>query len=442
MTSAGDGRDPEKLTPQLHAYLGDPALEPLWRAVRTRLGKNGSVAEGSVEPDLDEVGVEHLAGLLGPRAAPRRRKVDLAVLDDALRDSAARLGLVDVLAALGLPVHDRKAQRLAEEAERARLADHLGETLARHGLQDAPWAQPWRSWVRRSGTLTRAGTAARTVVDHAVAVLARLAPGGYLPTADDALGVAPPVLELAEVASTCCGDAHALVDGKVAGALVLRALALASEVERPATAAERRALWLRAGVAPDDVSGTVLVWGLRPTGTGPWAQMMRARADLGVVTHVTMQEWRTAAAGVAWTGRGQRVHVCENPQVLQAAARAGATGALLCTAGNPALVAVRVIDALVAAGADVRYHGDFDVAGVAMAARLFARGVRPWRFGAEDYLAALGPVDELVRLPLTGPVPATPWDPRLAEAMTTHGAAIHEEAQLGRLLADLGTGGA
>nr|KEP23577.1 hypothetical protein DA06_06940 [Georgenia sp. SUBG003] len=106
------------------------------------------------------------------------------------------------------------------------------------------------------------------------------------------------------------------------------------------------------------------------------------------------------------------------------------------------MVAVRVFDALVAAGADVRYHGDFDVAGVAMAARLFTRGVRPWRFGEEDYLAALGPIDGLVRLPLTGVVPATPWDPRLAEAMTTHGAAIHEEAQLGLLLADLGAAGA
>ncbi|GAA4286068.1 DUF2399 domain-containing protein [Georgenia daeguensis] len=118
-------------------------------------------------------------------------------------------------------------------------------------------------------------------------------------------------------------------------------------------------------------------------------------------------------------------------------ARAGVPGALLCTAGNPPLVAVRVVEALITASADVRYHGDFDVAGLAMAPRLFARGVRPWRFGAEDYLSVLGHIDERVRFPLSGPVPATPWDPRLATAMTTHGAAIHEESQLGGLLADL-----
>jgi uncharacterized protein (TIGR02679 family) len=437
VTSDRSESAPPVLSRELRAYLADPTLDALWHAVRARLRKNGCVATGKVNVKLDDAGAEHFAGLLGSRTSPRRGDVDLAVLDAALRDSAARRGLVEVLAALGLPVEDRKAQLAAEEAERARLADHLVVTLARHGLRDAPWAPAWRSWARRSGTLSRAGKAAGTVVEHAVTVLARLAPGGCLPVADDALGVAPPVLELAELASTCCGDAHALDDGKAVGALVLGALALAAREERPATAAERRALWLRAGVAPDDVSGTVLVWGLRPAGTHPWSRMMRARADLGVVTHVTMMEWRAAPATTTWTDPAQRVFVCENPQVVQAAARARVTGTLLCTAGNPALVALRMIDALVAAGADVGYHGDFDVAGVAMAARLFARGVRPWRFGAEDYLAALGPVDELVRLPLTGPVPATPWDPRLAEEMTAHGAAVHEEAQLSQLFEDM-----
>lgn len=146
---------------------------------------------------------------------------------------------------------------------------------------------------------------------------------------------------------------------------------------------------MTAGVAPDAVSGTVLLWGLRPPGPGPWAAMMRSRADLGLVTHVTMQEWRAAAADEPWAASGALVYACENPQVLQAAARAGVTGPLCCTSGNLAAVAVVVLDKLVAAGVDVRYHGDFDVDGVAIAARLFVRGVVPWRFGALDYGNAL-----------------------------------------------------
>ena len=44
------------------------------------------------------------------------------------------------------------------------------------------------------------------------------------------------------------------------------------------------------------------------------------------------------------------------------------------------------------AGAELRYHGDFDWAGVAMANRLIAEvGVVPWRMGADDYTGALEP---------------------------------------------------
>jgi hypothetical protein len=44
---------------------------------------------------------------------------------------------------------------------------------------------------------------------------------------------------------------------------------------------------------------------------------------------------------------------------------------------------------MVGAGVQVAYHGDFDVAGVQIAGRLFARGVQPWRFACADYAVAL-----------------------------------------------------
>jgi hypothetical protein len=53
---------------------------------------------------------------------------------------------------------------------------------------------------------------------------------------------------------------------------VLRGLAGLDE-PLPATAAERRALWQRAGIECDALSTSVLVAGLRPTGASPAATL-------------------------------------------------------------------------------------------------------------------------------------------------------------------------
>ena len=57
-------------------------------------------------------------------------------------------------------------------------------------------------------------------------------------------------------------------------------------------------------------------------------------------------------------------------------------------------------------------------------------GVRPWRMGAAEYVAALhGP-----RVPLTGSAVEPAWDGELGAAMRHHGVAVHEEAVLEELL--------
>jgi uncharacterized protein (TIGR02679 family) len=180
----------------------------------------------------------------------------------------------------------------------------------------------------------------------------------------------PRILSLAELASRCTGTAHGLDDGTLTSALVLRAAAAALGEPVPDRAATRRALWERLGVVTDVISGTVLTWSLRPPGTGPWSQMMRARADLGLVTHLTVHELRAAGAGTLLASPGTVVSVCENPQVLQAAARAAVPGVLLCLSGNPASAGMLALDRFVDCGTVVRYHGDFDWPGVGIAGRV------------------------------------------------------------------------
>jgi hypothetical protein len=58
---------------------------------------------------------------------------------------------------------------------------------------------------------------------------------------------------------------------------------------------ERRSLWQRVGVSTDEISGTVLVWAVRPPGVDRWSAMMRERADLGLVTHLTVHELQRSA---------------------------------------------------------------------------------------------------------------------------------------------------
>ncbi|MEK8143886.1 TIGR02679 domain-containing protein [Streptomyces sp. M10(2022)] len=68
-----------------------------------------------------------------------------------------------------------------------------------------------------------------------------------------------------ELAATATGSAHGLDDGTWLARLVQRGIALAHDTELPGNAAGRRALWRLVSVTPDEVSSTVLTYGLRPS---------------------------------------------------------------------------------------------------------------------------------------------------------------------------------
>ncbi|HTW16290.1 MAG TPA: TIGR02679 family protein [Nocardioides sp.] len=422
------------LPPATRDYLLHPDLAPLWDAVRGRLERNGIQVTGIVTVLLEEQGADRLSGLLGRRATSPAR-VRLTDVDAALRRSAAATGLVTVIEALHGPLVDRRAARAARTEARTSRGALLDAALADAGIGDQEWVPRFVERARLAGILTKAGDGAATAVGHAGAVLSELAATGALdptrtPQRTSGWG-------LAELATRCTGDAHGLDSGRVAAALVLRAAAAAHDLRPPESAAEVRNLWTLLGVVPDELSGTVLVWSLRPPDDDPWSVMMRTRADLGLVTHLTLHELHGAAATAAWSAAGTTVSVCENPQVLQAAARAGKAGVLMCTSGNPASVGWVLIRGLVKQGAIVRYHGDFDWPGVAIAGRILASGVQPWRMSAGDYEDAVASARSTETLPLAGsPVP-TPWDRQLAAKMSRLGVAVHEEALLGVLLADL-----
>lgn len=416
-------------------FLAADSLAATWQKLAEHLQRRRLQAEGTIRVVLNDDGADRLGQLLGTLVRPGPVRLDVARLDAALRTSAAACGVVAAVQQLtGLTLLDRSAAREASTEEWGKVWAELDQVFAERGLANSVWVPDLVSAVRRSGLLTRAGV---TVASAAVQQLGGVLDSVPLPSPEDS-PAGPNVVrwELAALASTVTGNAHGLDRTTVTAGLVLRVLAGAANLPAPQTSAQVREVWERAAVSTDAVSGTVLTWALRPPGTGMWAAMMRERADLGLVTHLTVVELQTATAPVE---AGTSVWVCENPQVLQAAARAGVERVLVCTSGNPSSAGWMLLRSLLAAGAEVAYHGDFDWPGVAIAGRVLEAGAQPWRMGADDYRAAAAQAGN-GGIELAGSPVRTPWDPDLACVMAATGVAVHEEACLDVLLGDLTSG--
>lgn len=392
--------------------LDRPAYEPLWAAARRRLEANGLTLAGSplVLRNLAVSEADAIAGLLGVRrpapGAPLR--VSLSALDRTLTSSAVGRGLLDVLVALGGPVVDRRAGRAFSEAQRSEqwtgLASH--PAIAVDARLDG-----WLGHLRSTGLARRlAGNdeapAVRSALDVLEVILRR--DGG---------------LRLPVLAAEVTGDAHGLDRARPIGTLAVHALSWLAERRFPEDAADWRHTWADAGVACDDLSCDVLVLNLR----GWPAEPLRL----------------TLRQATAWTppaGAAGVVSVCENPAVVAAAADAlgERSPAMVCLDGMPSTAALVILDGLAAAGWAVRYHGDFDWRGLAIAGVL-ARKVpvaRPWRFGAADYRRTV--LRGGCTAVLTGRVTVSPWDTDLTGAMEEAGVAVFEEQVIDDLLEDLG----
>jgi uncharacterized protein (TIGR02679 family) len=140
-----------------------------------------------------------------------------------------------------------------------------------------------------------------------------------------------------------------------------------------------------------------------------------------------------------WDVSGRIVHVCENPNLVAIAAdRLGERCVpLVCTDGMPAAAQRTLLCQLAQAGAHLRYHGDFDWPGLRIANHVMREhGAEPWRFGVDDYLAAIRNIPHAAPS-LDGPAVAASWDTALTAAMAQLRVAIAEEAVADGLLEDL-----
>jgi uncharacterized protein (TIGR02679 family) len=128
--------------------------------------------------------------------------------------------------------------------------------------------------------------------------------------------------------------------------------------------------------------------------------------------------------------------VTENPRMVEAACERRTPYPVVALNGNPSGAARLLISQLLRSEAALRYHGDFDAAGLRICARMHRLGLMPWRMDRTSYLDALADAEvQGAALPVDGHrSPPTLWDPNLQPAFDQHRRIVHEERLIGSVL--------
>jgi uncharacterized protein (TIGR02679 family) len=417
---------------RLQRLLGGDHTAWLVRRARDRLEAGrpltGTVtlADATVE---QRRAVERLTGR--PPRSGTSLSVSLPEVDRILRESgAAPGGLAEAVALLTGPLRDRNRDQLDAASAWAAAFAPLDDAVA-----GRPELAAWRSWLDATGVVRRLAPSpdvALVLVERVAAVLRRLPSRG---------------IPIGRLSVECCGDAHALDDGRPAGTLALSAVRALAGLPFPGGggADSRRAAWASVGVHLDELSSLVLCLGLPGDTHTVLGKVLALQREAGQPVMLTLRQLHchdeALPAGL--------VRICENPVVIAAAADelGSRCPPLVCVGGQPSAAVWRLLDLLAVGAAQFRYHGDFDWGGIRIASAV-RRRVRlaqstwdPWRYDRDAYeaaAAAVSAVHTAARLPrLAGEPVATPWDPSLADAMARRDVRIEEELSLGTLLADL-----
>ncbi len=424
---------------RLARLLGDPALEWLLARVRRRI-ELGQSLEGVVTlADASSAQRRAAQRLLGrPPRAGRAVSLSLQAVDEVLRGSGACAdGLEAAVLALTGPVFVRTealaAERLAWERAFAPLSD-LVSGLVHAGAPAGESLAIWLERLRGSGAVKRAEPdpqAAQALLEQLAAVLEALPADGQ---------------PLAGFAARVAGGAHALDEGRPLAALALGAVRALAKLAGPGPdeshTEARREAWASVGVLCDELSSVVLALGLPGEQQTASGRILWVARESGQPLWLTLRQLVRDMPNWASTSReglsGQTVYICENPAVVAVAAdRLGSECApLVCTNGQPGVATMLLLRALVASGARLVHHSDFDWGGIRIGNVLHRRlAVEPWQFDTEAYMHAAGAA--AARQSLVGAPVHASWDPRLSETMRRAGQRIEEELVLDGLLADL-----
>jgi uncharacterized protein (TIGR02679 family) len=338
-------------------------------------------------------------------------RMRLADLDEALVRAGLAQNLRSALEALDGVILDQKAARTAHEESWASMLARVTHARLNALLMDALGSALLKRFAKRD-----ADQAAK-LLEAAAKVIDRL-PGRGIP--------------LSQLAASELGDSHALDVGRPISALVLRAFGLDESATKGARPREQ---WARLGVTVNELAAPALCFNLTATGNTPGAKITCSAAESGEPCHLTLR--MLLRAPPAWAVTGNRIFVCENPSILAIAAENLGTrcAPLICTNGMPAAAQQTLLRQVVARGARLEYHGDYDWPGIQIGNFMMRElNAAPWRFATPDYESACSGRNKSLSAGLR--VDAS-WDMRLSAAMCERLESVHEEALAGRLMEDL-----
>lgn len=422
-------------------------LERILRVARQPVIRYSGIHGRLYVDDLTERERVALGGLLGRHISTRpgeRLSLRVAELDEAIRNAGIADGLVTVLEALeDAPLVTRADRQAERDARWSAFLSHAAEVA---GVFTNTVTADWLRRVaagessclpllrREFGREQSANGGQRTLADALALVGQALA---ELPATRNE------TVHLPVFAQRISGDPHALDPQRREGRLFIEAL---RELQAVAPDAPRPELLLSVGLLPDEVSSTVITFGLsaatRQDGR-PDGQVKAAAADSQVLIASMRQigQWASVACP------DNVLYAVENPAVFEELVDElvanGVERAVICTSGFLSAAAWRLLDLAVAGGVAVHYGGDFDVNGLVIADAVMRRagpaGVL-WRMGISDYEAAARhplaeALDEAEGRRLAG-FAEQPMC-QLAQRMISFGKVAYQEALIDRLREDL-----
>ncbi len=405
---------------RLRATLGEPELSRLVDALRQRLARGRSLT-GRLTLTAVSSSERQAADTLLGRVSGRgdSLQIDLDLLALTLSDAGICESLHAAVEALRGKIVDQRAHAIELGNVWAEVQDN-----ARARFSAWPMLTAWLDEIFAIGLLKRLSAAQPARATHllvALETIVRALPARAEP--------------IAAFAARLFGDAHALDPGSARATLALRAAALLGGVGFEDDAEGRRTAWASVGILCDELSTPALVFNLPADHDMPIGRLLRSALADGEPIHLSLRHLMLWPLATDSALAGLKIFVCENPTIVALAARrlGRRCAPLVCVNGQFATPAKILLRQLKAAGGCLHYHGDFDAGGLQIAQRVFRDyDAIPWRMSAIDYIAA--PKGKPIAAEA---LPASSWDPNLAEAMRREGRAVHEEAVAEILLEDL-----
>jgi uncharacterized protein (TIGR02679 family) len=392
-----------KTDERLVRLLGGAELSDLRARLRRRYelgpldGKLTSIQLAKLN-QTEHIALASLVGRKGGVAASI--SIDVAEVDRALSDAGIASSLRVALELLDGPIVHR-------ETELSKIRDSWASVLANCTQTDLI---VYLSSPPNFGVLKRLSgnqpDCASVICRQTESILGRLPAAG---------------VPRSQIAAELLGDAHGLDSAYPVATLTLAVLRSRSSTDT----GDDRDTWAAVGILVNELARPALYMNMPCSGLTP---------SLGEPQYASLR--LLARRPPVWAVAGRPILVCENPNLVAILAdRLGAAcPPVVCVDGHLGAAQRIILKQLKASGADLRYHGDYDWPGIAIANNVIAKyGAIPWHFSAADYTAAAQSAPELAAALSGRPVIAS-WDADLTTAMTKAAIKIEEEAIAERII--------